>query len=185
MGSPVPLVTPLPEPHQAAPQAAGFHMGPKAGANPFELVSGDVRLYWNYKPQGALSDVNFTILPHFATHLSFGVEGLGSTTTYNFLVGRRASPNLDLGFGVLHSQLGLRTSWQGLGPFGARADLYNSKQPQLDLYGDLRLAQRLRLFYGEQALMGPSVNRTPQLGTAIRLLTPMQSDTCPRTARMR
>jgi phospholipid/cholesterol/gamma-HCH transport system substrate-binding protein len=162
--SPVPYVTPLPGSHQAAPQAASFHMGSNGGLSQFDLISGQVRLYWNYRPQGALSDVNFTLLPRFPTHLTFGVEGLGSTTTYDFLVGRRASPSLDLGFGVLHSQLGLRTNWQGLGPFGARADLYNSKQPQLDLYGDLRLAQRLQFYYGEQALMGPAANRSPQLG---------------------
>ncbi|HEV2037222.1 MAG TPA: hypothetical protein VGQ96_01345, partial [Candidatus Eremiobacteraceae bacterium] len=124
----------------------------------------EMRLYWNNKPAGALSDLNVVLLPRFPTHLTLGVNSLGFNPTYNVLVNMRSSPNLQYSFGVLNSNLGVRTRLTGLGPFGLDARLYNTRQPQLDLYGDLRLAMRLRLFYGEKALMGPAANRTPQFG---------------------
>ncbi len=161
-GGPAPVGSAVPGAHQPA-SASAFHLG-KPGVNGWELVTGSARVYWNQTPPGALSDVDFTILPNFPRFFTFGVEALGATTTYDVLVGQHGSPNWRYAFGVLHSQLGLQSEWRGLGPFGIRAELYNSKQPQLDLYGDIRLARRLQLFYGEKALMGPSYNRTPQYG---------------------
>ena len=163
-GQPAPAGSPAQSAPSGQPRPTSGRPAGAKGFNPFQLASGDVRIYWNQTPRGALSDVNITLLPGLPTHLTLGVETLGATSTYNFLVGRRGSPNLDYAGGILHSQLGLQTKWEGLGPFGARAELYNSRQPQLDLYGDLRLTQRLKFFYGEKAVMGPASNRSPQFG---------------------
>ena len=67
-------------------------------------------------------------------------------------------------YGVLYSNLGARAVWSGLGPLGVDARLYNSNWPRLDLYGDLRLTQRLMFFYGEKSLLGPASTRQPQFG---------------------
>lgn len=143
---------------------AGFHMGGASGANPFELASGEVRLNWNKLRAGPASDLNLSILPRFPTHITFGANDLGYNTTYNFLVDVRGSPNLQYSLGVLYSNLGVKTVWKGLGPFGIDARLYDPKHPRLDLYGDLRLAQRLQFFYGEKSVLGPALTRTPQFG---------------------
>lgn len=147
-----------------APHAASYRMGGSKSANPFELANAEVRLNWNKLPSGPISDLNVTVLPGLRTHFTFGANSLGSGATYNFLLDQRGSPNLEYSFGVLYSQLGLRTVWKGLGPLGVDARLYNSQYPQLDLYGDVRLARRLQLFYGEKSLMGPAANRKPQFG---------------------
>ncbi len=155
--------SPSPGTHAGAPATTAFHTG--SGSKPsFDLVEARARIYWNQTPAGALSDLDITLLPRFKNFVTFGVDNMGSTTTYDFLLGQHGSPNLTYSFGVLRSQLGLQTNWHGLGPFGAWLNVYNTKQPQLDLYGDLRLAKRLQLFYGEKSLMGPAANRTPQYG---------------------
>ncbi|MBV8263713.1 MAG: MCE family protein [Candidatus Eremiobacteraeota bacterium] len=153
----VPPGGPAPPPQHA--QAAGFHMGHVA-FNPGELVTGNVRLNWQSLHSGPYSDVELNVLPHFPTHFSLGANGLGSqNTTYNVLVDQRGSPNLQYSFGVLYSNLGARAVWSGLGPLGIDARLYNSAWPRLDLYGDLRLTQRLMFFYGERSVIGPASTR--------------------------
>jgi phospholipid/cholesterol/gamma-HCH transport system substrate-binding protein len=149
-----------PAPHSAP----AYHIGGAKNTNPFELATADVRLNWNKLPSGPISDLNVNVLPTLQTHLTFGANSLGTNTTYNFLVDMRGSPNLEYSFGVLYSNLGLRTVWHGLGPFGIDARLYNSQYPQLDLYGDVKLARRLQLFYGQKSLVGPAANRQPQFG---------------------
>jgi len=145
-------------PPQHGASSAAFHMG-ATGFNPYQLVSGDVRLNWTSLPSGPYSDVELHVLPHMATHFSLGANSLGHDTTYNFLVNQRGSPNLEYSFGVLYSNLGAKAVWTGLGPLGLDARLYNSNWPRLDLYGDLRLTQRLMFFYGEKSILGPASTR--------------------------
>ncbi|HEV2879004.1 MAG TPA: MlaD family protein [Candidatus Eremiobacteraceae bacterium] len=162
--SPAPGMTPSsqsPLPPVAPHSVTG--LGRSRGA-PFELVGGEVRLNWNHLPSGPASDLNVVLLPSLPTHVTFGANDLGYNTTYNFLVNWRTTPNLETSFGVLYSNLGLRERWHAVGPFSVDARLYNSKQPRLDLYGDLRLTQRLYFFYGEKSLFGPASTRTPQFG---------------------
>ena len=149
-----------PPPRQAVP-----NVRPGRGLGALDLLAAQVRLNWGKQPSGPSSDVNLTLLPRLPTHLSFGVNDLGEPVpTYNVLLDHRSAPNLTYSFGVLRSQLGLRTVWSPTKPLAVRAELYNSKQPRLDLYGDLRLAERLQFFYGEKSLLGPSSTRTPQFG---------------------
>jgi hypothetical protein len=147
-----------PAPAPAHGQAAAFHMG-RINFNPTDFVTGNVRLNWQGVHSGPYSDVELNILPRFPTHISIGANGLGQNNTYNFLVDQRGSPKLEYSFGVLYSQLGAKAVWGGLGPFGIDARLYNSAWPRLDLYGDLRLTQRLMFFYGEKSVMGPASTR--------------------------
>ena len=169
--SPVPGATPQlqrppqsqPPQSQPLPRSASALSRPRGG-NPFELASGEVRLNWGRQPSGPSSDLNVVLLPNLPTHVTFGANDLGYKTTYNFLINLRTTPTLETSFGVLYSNLGLRERWRAAGPFGIDARLYNPKQPRLDLYGDLRLTQRLYFFYGEKSLFGPASTRTPQFG---------------------
>lgn len=147
-----------PAPAPAHGQAAAFHMG-HINFNATDFVTGNVRLNWQGVHSGPYSDVELNILPRFPTHISIGANGLGQNNTYNFLVDHRASRTLQYSFGVLYSNLGAKAVWSGLGPFGIDARLYNSAWPRLDLYGDLRLSQRLMFFYGERSVMGPASTR--------------------------
>ncbi|HXN08943.1 MAG TPA: MlaD family protein [Candidatus Acidoferrales bacterium] len=162
--SPTPGGTPQSPHSQSGPvprAASGF--GRARGAFP-ELASGEVRFNWGRQPSGPSSDLNVVLLPSFPTHVTFGANDLGYNTTYNFLVNMRTTPNLESSFGVLYSNLGLRERWHASGPFGVDLRLYNPKQPRLDLYGDVRLTERLHFFYGEKSVLGPASTRTPQFG---------------------
>ncbi len=173
------------QPGTAATPAGGAGSGPQSAATPpppphsgaiaggsgdrFRLATAHVRLTWNNASPGPSSDLNLELLPGFATHLTLGANDLGYQTTYNVLVDFRHSPQLQYSFGVLYSNLGLQTLYRPLGPLGFDLRLYDPKRPQLDLYGDLRLAQRLQLFYGERSLMGPASLRTPRFGLQYNL----------------
>jgi len=161
--SPAPGVTPQGPQTQPAPLPRSAGPGRSRGGFP-ELASGEVRFNWGRQPSGPSSDINVILLPQFPTHVTFGANDLGYKTTYNFLVNMRTTPNLESSFGVLYSNLGLRERWHAAGPFGVDLRLYDPKQPRLDLYGDLRLAQRLHFFYGEKSLFGPASTRTPLFG---------------------
>jgi ABC-type transporter Mla subunit MlaD len=161
--SPAPGATPQLPQRQPAPVPRGAGFSRTRGSFP-ELASGEVRFNWGRQPSGPSSDINVVLLPKFPTHVTFGANDLGYNTTYNFLVNFRTTPNLETSFGVLYSNLGLRERWHASGPFGVDLRLYNPKQPRLDLYGDLRLAERLHFFYGEKSLFGPASTRTPQFG---------------------
>ncbi len=155
-GSPVPA--PLP--------AAGFHAGAPGGLN---LATAHVRMTWNNGSPGPMSDLNLELLPRFPVHVTVGANDLGYHTTYNVLVNMQRSAQLQYSFGVLYSNLGAQAIYRPTGLFGIDARLYDPKQPKLDLYGDLHLAQRLELFYGERSLMGPSTLRTPAFGVQFNL----------------
>lgn len=148
--------------------ASGFHMGSSNGGG-FALAAAHVRMTWNSASPGPMSDLNLELLPRFPLHLTVGANDLGYHTTYNFLINMQRTPRLQYSFGVLYSNLGAQALYQTAGPFGIDARLYDPKHPQLDLYGDLRLAQRLQLFYGERALMGPANLRTPAFGVQFNL----------------
>jgi hypothetical protein len=113
---------------------------------------------------GPTSDLNFTFLPRGPTNLTLGANSLGYSATYNVLLNRRLAPGLTLSGGVLYSNLGVKAVYQP-GPLGVDVRLYNSKNPTLDLYGDVRLARRVQIFYGERNLFGPnSQTPTPTFG---------------------
>ncbi len=147
---------------------AGFRMSSSSGGG-FSLATAHVRMTWNNASPGPASDLNLELLPRFPVHLTVGANDLGYKTTYNFLINLQDSPRLQYSFGVLYSNLGAQALYQPAGPFGIDARLYDPKRPKLDLYGDLRLAQRLQLFYGERSLMGPANLRAPAFGLQFNL----------------
>lgn len=153
-----------PAPHPGA----GFRAGSSSGGG-LGLATAHVRMTWKGASPGPISDLNLELLPSFPVHLTVGANDLGYNTTYNFLINMQNSPRLQYSFGVLYSNLGAQALYQTAGPFGLDARLYDPKQPKLDLYGDLRLAQRLQLFYGERSLMGPANLRTPAFGLQFNL----------------
>jgi hypothetical protein len=111
---------------------------------------------------GPSSDLNLTFLPHSPTSVTVGANSLGFGSTYNVLINRRLAPGFTLSGGVLYSNLGVKAVYLP-GPVGIDARLYNSKNPTLDLYGDVRLAHQLEVFYGERNLFGPNT-KTPTFG---------------------
>jgi ABC-type transporter Mla subunit MlaD len=150
--------------------APGFHVG--SAIHGLDLARAHVRMTWNTASgasPGPMSDLNLELLPRLPTHLTLGANDLGYHTTYNFLINMQNSPRLQYSFGVLYSNLGAQALYQPIGLFGVDARLYDPKQPKLDLYGDLHLAQRLELFYGERSLMGPANTRTPAVGFQLNL----------------
>jgi phospholipid/cholesterol/gamma-HCH transport system substrate-binding protein len=171
-GPPAPATSPGPA-HGVPPASPGpTHQGGgrvgRAFAG-FELASTHVRESWTTLSSGPSSDLNLELLPRWPTHLTLGANDLGYNTTYNFLIDLRQSPRLQTSFGVLYSNLGVQTQYRAAGPFGFDARLYDPKRPRLDLYGDLRLTQRLQFFYGERSLMGPSSTRAPLGGLQFNL----------------
>ena len=151
------------QPHPAAqphPTPTPRHGG---GLGNLHLAEAQVRLNWPKNGgAGPISDVNLTVLPRSPTSATFGVNGLGSTTTYNVLVNRSPSRQFEFSGGVLYSQLGVKAIYFP-GPVGVDARLYNSKNPTLDLYGDVKIARQLLLFYGERNVFGPAT-QTPTFG---------------------
>lgn len=139
-----------------APQARGGFRG-------LSLAQAQVRETWSNRGGGPQSDLNVTLLPRASTHVTFGANDLGYNTTYNFLIDTAASPRLTLSGGVLYSNLGAKAVFRPAGPFSLDARLYDPRRPKMDLYGDLRLGQRLELFYGRRHLLGP-LPRDPAFG---------------------
>ncbi|MDQ6780502.1 MAG: MlaD family protein [Candidatus Eremiobacteraeota bacterium] len=135
---------------------------PSLVSNLFET---QVRETWGTHGGGANSDLNVVLLPRLSSHLSVGANDLGYKATYNFLVHKVASPRLEYSGGVLYSFLGGKLVYRPTNIFGVDARLYDPRHPKLDLYGDLRLTQRLELFYGERSLLGTS--KTPAFGFQI------------------
>ncbi|HLW37270.1 MAG TPA: MlaD family protein [Candidatus Eremiobacteraceae bacterium] len=126
------------------------------------LTEIQVRETWGTHGGGPASDMNVVLLPRAPTHISAGANDLGYKTTYNFLIDTVASPRLQYSLGVIYSNLGLKTVYRPAGPLGIDARLYDPRHPKLDLYGDVRLTQRLQLFYGERSLFGS--NKLPSFG---------------------
>jgi ABC-type transporter Mla subunit MlaD len=134
-------------------------------AHGISLVEPQVRLYWmnpNTGGGGPSSDLNLTFLPHSPTSLTVGANSLGYGSTYNVLINRRLARGFTLSGGVLYSNLGVKAVYLP-GPVGVDLRLYNSKNPTLDLYGDVRLVRQLELFYGERNIFGPNT-KTPTFG---------------------
>jgi ABC-type transporter Mla subunit MlaD len=135
------------------------------GTRGLSLVQPQVRLYWMNPSTGGggpSSDLNLTFLPHSPTSVTVGANSLGFGSTYNVLINRRLAPGFTISGGVLYSNLGVKAVYLP-GPVGIDARLYNSKNPTLDLYGDVRLAHQLEVFYGERNLFGPNT-KTPTFG---------------------
>jgi len=159
-----PLATPfgnvVPPPLPAATPHNQPHGG---GLASLKLVEPQVRLYWmNRFNGGPTADLNFTFLPRSSGNFTLGANSLGDNATYNVLLNRRLAPGLTVSGGVLYSNLGVKAVYLP-GPVGLDARLYNSKNPTLDLYGDLKLAKQIMLFYGERNVFGPNT-LTPTFG---------------------
>jgi ABC-type transporter Mla subunit MlaD len=148
-----------------APSRSGSTASRGLGTRGLSLVEPQVRLYWmnpNTGGGGPTSDLNLTFLPRSPTSVTVGANSLGFGSTYNVLINRRLAPGFTLSGGVLYSNLGVKAVYLP-GPVGIDARLYNSKNPTLDLYGDVRLAHQLEVFYGERNLFGPNT-KTPTFG---------------------
>ncbi|HXW76865.1 MAG TPA: hypothetical protein VEJ20_05580, partial [Candidatus Eremiobacteraceae bacterium] len=131
------------------------------------LVEAHVRETWGDHGGGPASDLNVDLLPGARAHVTVGANDLGYSTTYDLLLDESASPEFQLGGGVLYSKLGVAALFRPFGgPVGVDARLYDPKHPTLDLYGDLRLSQRLQLFYGERSIWGPA-SRLPSFGLQV------------------
>jgi phospholipid/cholesterol/gamma-HCH transport system substrate-binding protein len=132
------------------------------------LVQTTIRETWNNAGGGPASDVNLTLLPSLGTHLTLGANDLGYNTTYNALIETSRSRALDLSGGILYSTLGLKAVIDPHGFFAVDARLYDAKHPKFDIYGNLRLSDRLRLFYGERNALFNSSQRTPSFGLELK-----------------
>lgn len=167
-GSPQPLpsgATPTPVPPAGASPRPRLQMGNSLFS---QLAQADVRETWGTHGGGPSSDLNIVVLPRAKTHLAFGANDLGYSTTYNFMLDRD-SKDLQVGAGVEYSKLGIAALFRPFGsPIGIDARVYDPKHPTLDLYGDLRLSERLQLFYGERYLWTNTKTKTPSFGLEIK-----------------
>src|SRR5579872_422685 len=148
----------------AAVSTAGMRSNERrlSGASFFETQT---RESWSTQGGGPSSDLNLVVLPRGATHVTVGANDIGYKTSWNFLIDKRASPQLEYSLGVVYSYLGLKTVYRPFGPFGFDARLFDPRHPKLDLYGDWRLTERLQLFYGERSLLGSM--KSPSFGFQI------------------
>lgn len=154
-----------------APAGSGAPRAPRrpsSGIFSQPFVAAQVRETWTDRGGGPASDLNLVLLPGASTHLTVGANDLGYSTTYNFLVDKN-STNVQLGAGVLYSKLGVAALFRPFGgPVGVDARLYDPKHPTFDLYGDLRLSQRLELFYGQRNLWNNGSAGVPAFGIQVR-----------------
>jgi phospholipid/cholesterol/gamma-HCH transport system substrate-binding protein len=132
------------------------------------LVQTTIRETWNTTGGGPSSDVNLTLLPALGTHVTLGANDLGYNTTYNALIETSRSHDFTLSGGILYSTLGLKAVVDPHGLFGLDARLYDARHPKFDIYGNLRLSDRLRLFYGERNALFNSSQRTPSFGLELK-----------------
>ena len=171
-GSPVPTVPGA----SPAPVVPGASSAPVAGQSSayhrarssLTLLQTSIRETWGNTGGGPSSDVTITLLPRRGTHATFGANDLGYHTTYNLLVDSARWPGLTLSGGVLYSTLGLKAVVDPNGLFGLDARLYDPKHPKFDVYGNLRLNDRLRFFYGERNALFNSGSRTPSFGFELK-----------------
>ena len=154
-----------PQPGNAGPAPSGATGSGGLFGGP--IATAQIRETWGNRGGGPASDVMLELFPAAKTHLSVGANDLGYGSTYNLLLDKRESRDFEVGGGVLYSKLGVAALFRPFGgPVGVDARLYDPKHPTLDLYGDLRLEQRLRLFYGERSIWGPAA-RTPSFGLQV------------------
>lgn len=130
------------------------------------LVGTEVRETWNTNAHtGPQSDLNLTLLPASRTSVTFGANDLGHNTSYNLLINKRLSPNLQVSGGVLYSNLGLQAKFWPVRPIGFDVRAYDPMQPKFDLYGSIELAKQLELFYGQRNLFGAQNRFGPSKST--------------------
>ncbi len=132
------------------------------------LIQTTIRETWKDTGGGPASDVNLTLLPSLGTHVTLGANDLGYNTTYNALIDTSRSRAFTLSGGILYSTLGVKAVIDPQGFFALDARLYDAKHPKFDLYGNLRLSDRLRLFYGERNALFNSSQRTPSFGLELK-----------------
>lgn len=151
----------------ATPRPNARRPGARRGMLGMSLAQVQIRETWGTHGGGPNSDLNIVVLPRSDTHFTFGANDLGYASSYNFLIGKNVTPAFQVSGGVLYSKLGLAALFRPFGgPVGVDARLYDPKHPTLDLYGDLRLTQRLQLFYGDRSVWGTSA-KTPSFGLQI------------------
>ena len=132
------------------------------------LLSTSVRETWSNAGGGPASDVNLTLLPSLGTHFTIGANDLGYNTTYNAMIETSRSRALDVSAGILYSTLGFKAVIDPRGVFALDARLYDAKHPKFDVYGNVRLSERLRLFYGERNALLNGGPRTPSFGLELK-----------------
>lgn len=167
VGSPLPIgATPVPGGPSGATPRPRLNFGGGIFSQP--LAQAQIRETWSDHGGGPASDLDLILLPGAKTHLTVGANDLGYSTTYDFLLDRNTK-DLQLGAGVLYSKLGIAALFRPFGStVGIDARLYDPKHPTLDLYGDLRLSERLQLFYGERYLWNNTKTKTPSFGLQIK-----------------
>jgi ABC-type transporter Mla subunit MlaD len=107
--------------------------------------------------RGPETDLNLIALPNARTSLYTGFNDIGGPSpTSNFALMQRMTPNLQVGGGILYSQLGARTIYN-FKPSGAGLSLqgllYNARYPTTDVYAYYTLGGGLSLFGGERDVL--------------------------------
>ena len=161
--APLPGVPPLQASPPAAPTAQSLHLQRRLADIASNLISIQLRMS-ELSPQtvccpnplynsdrGPQSDLNAVILPHGTTSLLVGANDIGYNTTANLALIKSLSPSVRVGGGVLYSQLGFLGAYSN-GVFGFDTKIYNPQRPEIDAYGNLRIAKNWELFVGERAL---------------------------------
>jgi ABC-type transporter Mla subunit MlaD len=162
-GSPAPYGSPGPNGSPAPPQFVR-----RRGGGGFVLATAQVRETWSNAGGGPASDVAITLLPRLPMHATIGADDLGYSTKYDFLIDSARSSGLTLSGGILYSTLGVKAVVDPNGLLAVDARVYDPKHPKFDLYGQLRLSQRLQLFYGERNIFFGNGTRTPSFGFQVK-----------------
>jgi ABC-type transporter Mla subunit MlaD len=107
--------------------------------------------------RGPETDLNLIALPYGRTSLYTGFNDIGGPApTSNFALMQRMTPNLQVGGGILYSQLGTRAIYN-FKPSGAglslEGRLYNARYPTTDVYANFTLGGGLTLFGGERDVL--------------------------------
>lgn len=107
--------------------------------------------------RGPSTDLNVLVLPHANQGLFAGFNDIGGPSpTSNFALMMRMAPGLQVGGGILYSQLGARAlftpSRAGHG-LGFQGLIYNPRYPTADAYVNYSLSGGLMLFGGERDLL--------------------------------
>ena len=160
--SPGPNVSPEPNGSARQPQLVRRRGGG------FVLATAQVRETWSNAGGGPASDVAITLLPRLPMHATIGADDLGYSTKYDLLIDSARSSGLTLSGGILYSTLGFKAVVDPNGVLGIDARVYDPKHPKFDLYGQLRLSQRLQLFYGERNIFFGNGTRTPSFGLQVK-----------------
>lgn len=165
--SPLPSLSQIdassPAPMRPAPTAQSLHLQHRLADIASNLISIQLRMS-ELSPQtvccpnplynadrGPESDLNAVILPNNGTSLLVGANDIGYNTTANVALIEKLSPTFRIGGGVLYSQLGFLGAYSN-GVFGFDTKIYNPQLPDIDVYGNLRIAKNWELFIGERDL---------------------------------